>query len=102
MAVPELVQARVDPAVKERAAKVLARAGMTISEAVHILLTRTANEGVLPFTASPADPEYDQWFCAKVNEAMDDHSPPVSHEDVEMHFAARRSAALAMAEAKGE
>jgi DNA-damage-inducible protein J len=102
MAVDELVQTRIDPAIKQRAASVLAQAALTVSEAVRILLTRTANEGVLPLTPSPADPEYDPWFRTKVREAMDDPRPPVSHEDVEIHFAACRSAALAVAEAAGE
>src|SRR5450755_3843860 len=44
-----LVQTRIDPAVKERAAAVLEGIGITVSEAVRILLTRTANEGALPF-----------------------------------------------------
>jgi DNA-damage-inducible protein J len=102
MAVEELVQTRIDPAIKERAANVLARAGMTVSEAVRILLTRTANEGVLPLTPVADDPEYDQWFRAKVKEAMEDPRPPISGEDVEKHFVARRSVALAIAEAAGE
>lgn len=41
---------------------------------------------------------HDAWFRAKVQEAMDDPRPAVSHEDVEAHFAARRAAALRKAE----
>ena len=44
-----LVQTRIDPAVKERAAEVLQEMGITVSDAVRILLTRTAKEGALPF-----------------------------------------------------
>jgi addiction module RelB/DinJ family antitoxin len=44
-----LVQTRIDPAVKERAAAVLEELGITVSDAVRILLTCTANEGALPF-----------------------------------------------------
>lgn len=44
-----LVQTRIDPAIKERAAAVLEELGMTVSDAVRILLTRTAKEGALPF-----------------------------------------------------
>ena len=44
-----LVQTRIDRAVKDRAAAVLGEMGMTVSDAVRILLTRTANEGALPF-----------------------------------------------------
>jgi len=52
MAANALVQTRIDPIVKERAAAVLDELGITVSEAVRILLTRTANEGALPFTLS--------------------------------------------------
>jgi DNA-damage-inducible protein J len=89
-----LVQARVDAAVKERAAAVLDNVGLTISDAVRILLTRVANEGALPpgFTSDPA--AYDAWFRAKVQEALNDPRPPIPHNEVEAHFAKRRAAAL--------
>jgi hypothetical protein len=44
-----LVQTRIDPALKERAAAVLDSMGLTVSDAVRVLLTRIANEGALPF-----------------------------------------------------
>ena len=44
-----LVQARIDGAVKEEAAAVLAAMGLTISEAVRLMLTRVAHEHILPF-----------------------------------------------------
>ena len=49
MAANQLVQARVDGAVKEEAAAVLAAMGLTISDAVRLLLTRVAQEKALPF-----------------------------------------------------
>ncbi len=102
MASTDLVQTRIDPAIKERAAAVLARSGITVSEAVRILLTRTANEGTLPFTETPIDPEYDAWFRAKVQEAIDDPRPTIPHQEVEARFAKRRRDAIAKAEAAGE
>jgi DNA-damage-inducible protein J len=87
-----LVQTRIDPVVKERAAAVLEELGITISDAVRILLTRTANEGALPF-ALATDAAHDAWFRAKVREALDDSRPPIPHEKVEAHFARRRAAA---------
>lgn len=45
----ELVQARVDRAVKKEAAAVLAAMGLTVSDAVRLLLTRVAHERALPF-----------------------------------------------------
>ncbi|MCY4015550.1 MAG: type II toxin-antitoxin system RelB/DinJ family antitoxin [Gammaproteobacteria bacterium] len=44
-----LVQARVDQAVKEEAAAVLAAMGLTVSDAVRLLLTRVARDRALPF-----------------------------------------------------
>jgi DNA-damage-inducible protein J len=89
-----LVQTRIDPAVKERAAAVLGEMGITVSDAVRILLTRTANEGALPFALAQNAAEHDAWFRAKVQQALDDPRPAISHEQVEAHFAKRRAAAL--------
>ena len=49
MAASERVQARIDGAVKEEAATVLAAMGLTISDAVRLLLFRVAHEKALPF-----------------------------------------------------
>lgn len=89
-----LVQTRIDSAVKERAAAVLEGLGITVSDAVRILLTRTANEGALPFALATNAVEHDAWFRAKVQEALDDPRPGIPHETVKAHFAKRRSAAL--------
>jgi DNA-damage-inducible protein J len=89
-----LVQTRIDPDVKDRAAAVLGELGITVSDAVRILLTRTANEGALPFSLVRNAAEHDTWFRAKVKEALDDPRPPVPHEKVEAHFAQRRAKAL--------
>ena len=45
----QLVQARVDGEIKEEAAAVLAAMGLTVSDAVRLLLTRVAREKALPF-----------------------------------------------------
>ena len=89
-----LVQARIDADVKERATAVLEGQGLTVSEAVRILLTRTANEGALPFTPVH-DAAYDAWFRAKVQEALEDARPMISHEEANRRMAGRRAAALA-------
>ncbi len=89
-----LVQTRIDADVKERAAAVLEGQGLTVSEAVRILLTRTANEGALPFT--PVNSEaYDTWFRAKVQEALDDPRPMISMEEVDRRAAERRARLVA-------
>jgi DNA-damage-inducible protein J len=89
-----LVQTRIDPAVKERAAAVLEELGITVSDAVRILLTRTANEGALPFALTADAAAHDAWFRAKVQEALSDTRPAIRHKKVEAHFAKRRAAAL--------
>lgn len=94
MAATELIQARIDPQVKAQAAAVLDKLGMTVSDAVRILLTRTAREGALPFELVADRQAYDAWFRAKVREALDDMRPDVSHEEVEAEFAARRAASM--------
>lgn len=94
MAATALVQTRIDPALKERAAAVLDNMGLTVSDAVRILLTRIANEGALPFPLATDPAAYDAWFRAKVRQALDDTRPSVPDDDVEAHFARRRAAAL--------
>jgi DNA-damage-inducible protein J len=49
MAASILVQARIDRAVKEEAAIVLGAIGLTVSDAVRLLLTKVAREKALPF-----------------------------------------------------
>jgi antitoxin (DNA-binding transcriptional repressor) of toxin-antitoxin stability system len=40
------------------------------------------------------DPEYDAWFRAQVQEALDDPRPGIPNEEVEAEFAQRRAATL--------
>lgn len=49
MAANALVQTRIDGAVKDEAAAVLAAMGLTVSDAVRLMLTRVAREKALPF-----------------------------------------------------
>jgi DNA-damage-inducible protein J len=44
-----LVQARVDATIKAEAAAVLATIGLTVSDAVRLMLIRVAQEKALPF-----------------------------------------------------
>ena len=92
MASNALVQTRIDPAVRDKAAAVLEQLGLTVSDAVRILLTRTANEGALPFSIGGGPDEYDAWFRAKVLEALNDPGPDIPHDEVEAYFAERRAA----------
>jgi DNA-damage-inducible protein J len=103
MSTNALIQTRIDADIKARASAVLEKSGLTVSDAVRILLTRTANEGALPMdisarTFEPAS--YDAWFRARVKEALEDARQPVSQEDVTAHFAERRASLLAKLVAK--
>ena len=49
MATTEMVHVRIDKRVKARAAKALADMGLSVSDAVRVLLTRVAAEKALPF-----------------------------------------------------
>jgi DNA-damage-inducible protein J len=89
-----LVQTRIDSQVKARASAVLETMGLTVSDVVRIVLTRTAHEGALPFELVADQKAYDAWFRAKVHEALADQRPDIAHEDVEPEFAARRAAIL--------
>ncbi|HUY93705.1 MAG TPA: type II toxin-antitoxin system RelB/DinJ family antitoxin [Terracidiphilus sp.] len=93
MAANALVQTRIDPEVKKRAAAVLGELGITVSDVVRILLTRTANEGALPFPLAKDAAAHDQWFRSRVQQALDDTRPAVAHRDVKARFTARRAAA---------
>ena len=102
MATNALVQTRIDADIKDRATEVLSTMGLTVSDAVRILLTRVANEGALP-AGLTTDPEaYDTWFRAKVQEALDDPRPGIPHEEAEREFAERRAAAIRRADANGQ
>lgn len=77
-----MLHVRVDDQVKARAAEALSAVGLSLSDAVRILLTRVAAEGGLP-AGLTADPEaYDAWFRAKVQAAIADPRPDTGHDAV--------------------
>jgi DNA-damage-inducible protein J len=49
MASDTVVRARIDGQIKEKAAKVLAEMGLSVSDAIRLLLVRVATEKALPF-----------------------------------------------------
>lgn len=70
-----MLHVRVDDGLKSKAAETLAGVGLTLSDAVRILLTRIAAEGGLPAGLTMDREAYDTWFRAKVREALvDSHS----------------------------
>jgi DNA-damage-inducible protein J len=89
-----VVQARVDESIKERASAVLERMGLTVSDAMRMLLTRIANEGALPSGLAVDPASHDAWVRARVMEALNDPRPTVPHEEVQKRFKKRREDAL--------
>ncbi|MFZ3581870.1 type II toxin-antitoxin system RelB/DinJ family antitoxin [Loktanella sp. DJP18] len=77
-----MLHVRVDDQLKTQASDVLAGVGLTLSDAVRILLTRVAAEGGLP-AGLTADPDvYDAWFRTKVRDALNDARPATPHAQV--------------------
>ena len=77
-----MLHVRVDGDLKARAAKTLQGVGLTLSDAVRILLAQVVAEGGLPVGLATNARAYDLWFRAKVQEALDDPRPAIPHEDV--------------------
>lgn len=82
MAQTSMLHVRIDDRLKAQATETLAQFGLTVSDAVRILLTRITKEGGLP-AALTADPDaHDAWFRAKVLEALEDARPSVPQAQV--------------------
>jgi DNA-damage-inducible protein J len=77
-----MLHVRVDERLKNAAAEKLANVGLTVSDAVRILLTRVEVEGGLPAGLTTDPGAYDAWFRAKVREALEDERPAVPHDQV--------------------
>ena len=77
-----MLHVRVNDQIKNEAAEKLESIGLTLSDAVRILLTRIAREGGLPPGLVADNSSYDAWFKAKVQEALNDTSPTIPHERV--------------------
>mgnify|MGYP003627759712 CR=1 FL=1 len=84
-----MLHVRVDDAIKANASETLASFGLTVSDAVRILLTRIVNEGALPVGLTVDEKSYDQWFRGKVLEALESEGPTISHEDAMARFRER-------------
>lgn len=94
------VQARIDETIRDEASKVLDRWGLSVSDAVRILLTRTAREGRLPIELLSTSVEHDEWFRREVSLALKDDQE-VSGDSVEAEFAERRAQARALPKNSG-
>lgn len=76
-----MLHVRVDDALKSQATETLANFGLTLSDAVRILLTRVVKEGSLPVGLTVDEGVYDAWFRGKVQEALESTEPARTHAD---------------------
>lgn len=70
-----MLQVRVDDELKAQATEAPAGVGLSLSDAVRILLTRVAQEGCHPAGVGTDPAAYDAWFRAKVREASAEARP---------------------------
>ena len=77
-----MLHVRVDNHLKTQATNALSSVGLTLSDAVRILLTRVAAEGGLPAGLTTDPDAYDAWFRAKVQAALESDKPVVPHDEV--------------------
>ena len=82
MAHTSMLHVRVDDKLKADAAGKLADVGLTVSDAVRILLTRVSKEGGLPAGLTTDQKAHGAWFREKVLEALADTGPESSHQQV--------------------
>lgn len=86
----KLVQARVEESIRDQSAKILERWGLTISDMVRILLTRTAREGSPPIELVSTSEEHDRWFREQVLKAINDDDF-VDSDQANAQFARQRA-----------
>jgi DNA-damage-inducible protein J len=60
MASSDVVRARIDGHIKEEATTVLAGMGLSISDAIRMLLTRIATDRAIPFDVNRTPPPQDR------------------------------------------
>ena len=77
-----MIHVRVDDHLKAQATDALASVGLTLSDAIRILLTRVAAEGGMPAGLTANPDAYDAWFKSKVQEALADTRPTKPHGQV--------------------
>ena len=88
MARTTMLHVRVDEDLKAEATETLAKVGLTVSEAVRILLTRVSAEGGLPAGLTSDPQAHDAWFRMKVQEALADTRQGIPHDHAMSHIQA--------------
>lgn len=89
-----VVQIRIDPSIRDKASVGLSQMGLSVSDAMRIVLTRTATEGHFPIEMLADQKDYNDWFKAKVLEALNDTELDVDHDSAKREFAIKRQALI--------
>lgn len=89
-----VIQTRIDPQIKEKASQVLSLVGLSVSDAMRMFITRTANQGSLPLELFADNQQYDTWFASKVKEALSDKGEQKPHHEVTSQFSAKRKSII--------
>ena len=95
MASTALVQTRIDPNVKDQAAQTLEAMGLSVSDAVRILLTRIAKDGMLPSGLIPDAALHDAWVRKSILQSLNEKDGDLRNAQVKAVFATRRKAKTA-------
>jgi len=74
-----IVEAQIDSEIRDRAEQVLETSGMTVAEYIQLVVTKVAEDGVIPAGILP-DPGYEAWVRAEREEALQDESPGIPAE----------------------
>lgn len=82
MSQTSMLHVRVDDALKADAMQTLAGVGLTVSDAVRILLARGSWKAACRPAWPPIPQAYDAWFRAKAREAIADTRPTAPHRQV--------------------
>lgn len=81
-----LIQMRIDADVKQLAEAVFESMGLSLSDAVRLLLARTARQGIAPLELVIEQEEYDTWFSDRVEEALTSDQPDIPDEELSRTF----------------
>ena len=81
MAKTSMIHIRIDDELKSTAVEKLSEFGLTLSDAVRILLTRITKEGAMPAELLLNSDQYNDWFQKKVLEAMQNPAPLTEHKN---------------------
>lgn len=76
-----LIHVRVDEELKDKATAILMEYGLTVSDAVRILLNVIVKDNGLPPFMLSSPEQHDAWFREKVLQALENPAPRIPHDE---------------------